>query len=226
MSYFSLRFSLFAARSATLFRGHFFFPSGGPCSTSAWGSGRRLRRSPFSSPAQPLLLHGHLPLPAMVSGRLFFPLCALQFFPMPHVPLPSSSVRTCAGALRWLGLCSSMATSRLAPLPGSLRPGSSSCAPDFTQRPSKLLYRLQAPTQACPRCPPLMLALNSSPMAVSRVLGFTASSQPALLWPDSPSYPSRCTASSPTVPCPLFCSARLRTFLGGSSRFVEPGPSR
>ena len=114
----------------------------------------------------------------------------------------------------------------LAPLPGSPRPGSSSRAPDFTQRPSKLLYRLQAPAQAHPRRSPLMPALNSSPMAVSRVLGFTASSQPALLWPDSPSYPSRCTASSPTAPCPLFCSARLRTFLGGSSRFVEPGPSR
>jgi hypothetical protein len=129
MSYFSLRFSLFAARSATLFRGHFFFPSGGPCSTSAWGSGRRLRRSPYSSPAQPLLLHDHLSFPATVSGRLFFPLCALQFFPMPHVPLPSSSFRTCAGALRWLGLCSSMATSRRSACPSTRsRPSLARCA--------------------------------------------------------------------------------------------------
>lgn len=48
-----------------------------------------------------------------------------------------------------------------------------------------------------------------SPMVASRVLGFTASSLPALLWPDSPSSPSRRTASSPTAPCPLFCSAAL-----------------
>jgi hypothetical protein len=100
----------------------------------------------------------------------------------------------------------------LVPLPGSPRPGSSSRAPDFTQRPSKLLYRLQAPPQARPRRSPLMPALNSSPMPVSRVLGFTTSSQPALLWPDSPSSPLRLTASSPTAPCPLFYSARLRTF--------------
>jgi hypothetical protein len=90
--------------------------------------------------------------------------------------------------------------------------GSASVPPWLVVPPSKLLCRLQAPAQARPRRSPLMHALNSSPMAASHVLVFTTSSQPALLWPDSPSSPSRRTTSSPTTPCPLFCSARLRTF--------------